>query len=273
MILGWSAWNIATGVGLLKLRNWARVSILIVAGLMAFFGTISLIVVGFIPIPEVSGSEPDVRVFVRVLATLIYGIPVLIGVWWLILFNRKRVREEFAGSAPQELSPGVPAPSRRGLLGVTIVGWFLIVPSILALLFVPFSMRLGLPTFVFGRIVHGIMAASAILAGSCALQLAAGIGLVRRKTWSYPLAIALQLFWLTSGFFTFLSPGFQSAMQETTEKFGNFPPETGFSDSMRFGMKAAWIGLLVPLLILGVLIYQRKQFFESAEADSKNLPT
>jgi hypothetical protein len=272
IILVWGAWVIATGIGLLKLRTWARVSILVVASLMVFFGTISLLAVGFMPLPQESGSGPDLRMFMRVFAALFYGIPVLISLWWLILFNRKRVRAEFAGNLPHEISPGVPAPARRGLLGVTIVGWFLIVSSALALFFVPFSLKFGFPMIVFGRVAHG-MAASAILVGSCALQLAAGIGLVRRKKWSYPVTIALQLFWLTSGIFTFTSPGFQSAMQEMMEKIGNFPPGTGLSDSMRFGMHSAWIGLLGPILILGVLIYQRRQFLESAEADSKNLPT
>lgn len=90
-----SLFGIVTGIGLIYLRNWARISILIWGGMLVFFGGIDIPIAFLMPIPP-TPSAPDLPAAgiqaVRLILLAIYGMPLLIGIWWLILFNRKTVK-------------------------------------------------------------------------------------------------------------------------------------------------------------------------------------
>src|SRR5438552_2752284 len=77
-------------------------------------------------------------------------LALLIGTWWLILFNRKSVKAQFArqgesaDQGPQKLACPLP---------IAVLGWFY-VASVLNLLFLPL-LSFHLPLFVFGRVLPG----------------------------------------------------------------------------------------------------------------------
>jgi len=104
--LVFSVFGIATGIGLLYLRNWARISVLIWSGLLVFFGTIGIPVAyltSFSPTPNAPALPPESMQVVRWILLVICGLPLLIGGWWLVLFNRKSVKAHFAGAWPRFL--------------------------------------------------------------------------------------------------------------------------------------------------------------------------
>jgi hypothetical protein len=107
IFLGIAVFGMFTGIGLIRLRNWARISILIFSGLTVFFGGTALLVLLAIPFP-INPSEPLVDPgAVKAVVLLVYGIPVLISIWWLVLFNLKGTKAQFAGTS-SETSPGIP---------------------------------------------------------------------------------------------------------------------------------------------------------------------
>jgi hypothetical protein len=261
-----SLFGVATGIGLLYLRNWARISILIWGGLSVFFGVIGMLFVFLMPFspnanaPELTaGSMPEVRLILL----LVYGVPLLMGGWWLILFNRKSVKAQFIGSALPADS-GVP-PKPACPLPISVLAWFYIT-SILNLLFFPF-LPFRVPVFVFGRVLPGSVGMTVLIL-TCLAFLVCGAGLLRLKPWSYNLTIGLQLFWLASMGPSVLSPNYNAVMDSFMKEMqaSMHLPDTPFS-AANFSHNYGWtvvLGLLVAGAILGLLVYYRPRFLEAA---------
>ncbi len=95
-------WGLATGIGLLAVKRWARYSIIVFAALtIAFIG----ITFGFgmILMLAVAKRNPLLNIGMWGIAYYV-GVPVSyvgISVWLLMFFNRPRVAEEFEGGAAQ----------------------------------------------------------------------------------------------------------------------------------------------------------------------------
>ena len=265
-----SLFGIATGIGLLYLRKWARISILIWGGFSAFFGVIGIPIAYFMmhsPIPNAPALPAESMQAVRWILLVIYGLPLLIGVWWLILFNRKGVKTQFDAailSADSGLprKPACPLP-------IAVLAWFY-VSSILNLVFLPlFSFQF--PIFIFGRVLHGL-AGLAVLISSCLAFFVAGMGLLKLKPWSYSLTIGLQLFWLASTVVTLLTPNYKAEMDSFIKEIqaSMHLPETQFSQGS-FSQNYGWaviLGLVVAGAILGMLVYYRPRFLEAASRAS-----
>ena len=109
--LGFAAWRIASGAGLLKLREWARISLLVFAVLLAFGSIVAALVMLFIPMP-VASNDPNTQLtahvmpMIRIGSVLLYGGFGALGVWWLYYFNKRSVRDEFR-SGPR-IAAGIP---------------------------------------------------------------------------------------------------------------------------------------------------------------------
>lgn len=111
-------WGIATGVGVLQLRGWARISALVMSAVTIAFTCFGMI--GVALVPEIMKTQPNVpEQFVTLgvaVGIVMMLIPLGIAIWWLVLFTRKRVILEFTmrGATPlaQPPTPGASgAPS------------------------------------------------------------------------------------------------------------------------------------------------------------------
>src|SRR2546430_13439167 len=95
-----SLFGIATGIGLIYLRNWARISVLIWGGFSVFFGLIGIPIAFFTQFPPNPRSpalpEESMQV-VRWFLLGIYGIPLLIGIWWLSSSTARVQRHSLRG--------------------------------------------------------------------------------------------------------------------------------------------------------------------------------
>jgi len=87
-----SGWGLATGIGLLRAWRWAPVSTLIFSGLLAALGILGI--VGFLLMPggDVSGWT---LILLRTASTMLFLIPIAVGLRWLFFFSRKEVRAYF----------------------------------------------------------------------------------------------------------------------------------------------------------------------------------
>jgi len=261
-----SLFGIATGIGLIYLRKWARISILIWGGMSAFFGLIGIPVaflMPFSPTPSAPELPAESMQAVRWILLLIYGMPLLIGIWWLILFNRKSVKAQFEGTTafadsglPQK--PACPLP-------IAVLAWFYIT-SILNLLFLPL-LPFYVPVFIFGRVLPGGVGLTVLIL-SCLAFVVGGVGLLKLKPWSYSLTIGLQVFWLASTAVSLLSPSYNTVMDSFLKEMQASLrlPESQFSPA-NIGHHYGWalvLGLLIAGAILGLLVYYRPRFLEAA---------
>jgi hypothetical protein len=263
-----SIFGFVTGIGLLRLKNWARISAIVWGGFCIFLGVIGIPIVLLMPfgqMPNAPTVEPGVFSLVRVFLIIVYGVPLAIGVWWLILFNRKNIKAKFAGAAP---SASLTAEARpRCPVAITVLAWFFIgsAANIVIYPFFPFRM----PLILFGYIFPGVSMTSFVIL-SCLLLLVAGIGLLKLQRWSYPFAIGLQLLFLTNGVLTFLNPNFERVMADVIKQTNNaMHLSDGILDSSHythFLHVTTYGGLLFPVVILVLLFYYRERFLQAVDA-------
>lgn len=176
-----AVWGIVTTVGLIRLRRWARYSVLVIGGGLALIGLVSalmMLVVMAVPMPVAAGldaaqahaAQAMSRIVFGVIAVF-YGILCAVGVSWLVYFNREKTRAAFAGAMDEALE------SRRPFL-ITVIAVLSLIGAVGCLLMI----FLPLPMPIFGVIVHGWGKAALFLA-LATLEAAVGIGLWRMEEW------------------------------------------------------------------------------------------
>jgi hypothetical protein len=101
-LLFFGIWGIATGVGLLKLKNWARISILIYAGMLLFFS-----------VPRFLLALVSPMTVGRVFSALFDGVYATLGGFWIYFFNQVTVKAQFSRESPFEGTDPVGAPEQR----------------------------------------------------------------------------------------------------------------------------------------------------------------
>jgi len=261
-----SLFGIATGIGLIYLRKWARISILIWGGFSAFFGVIGIPIALLMPFsqtPNAPNLPAESMQTVRWVLLVIYGIPLLIGIWWLILFNRGPIKAQFR-STTVAADAGLPRKPRCPL-PIAVLAWFYIT-SILNLLFLPLF-PFYVPVFVFGRVLPGSVGLTVLILSSLTFVVS-GVGLLKLKPWSYSLTMALQVFWLASTAVSMLSPNYNAVLDSFLKDVqASFHlPET-YASPFNFAQHLGWMmfgGLVFAGAILGLLVYYRPRFLEAA---------
>jgi hypothetical protein len=218
------------------------------------------------PFPTPPNAPQNFIGFVRAAVLIFYGLPFAIALWWLILFNKKSVVMQFAGSAGSFLdASGFPAEpvstSRLSCpLPLMVLAGFLLFSSLSAFLI----FLLPVPLLLFGYPVRGLPATILWIAssGSCA---AAGIGLLRLRPWGFWLAVGLQLFWFCSGVVSMTNANYPQVMQEVLDR-----TRARMGDSPRYSVEQlkpySYAGLATPVLIGGLLLAYRRRFLAACAA-------
>jgi hypothetical protein len=224
---------------------------------------------------------------------LFYAIPLGVGIWWLILFTRKAVVEEFnplsarlhpgktldASGFPQE-PPAVPSYVPGGpacpLPLIIIAGLDIFSgASTLTVLIIPYSLLSTIPVFLFGHVVQGgISMLFYLLIGI--VYLVCGIGIIRLKPWALDPLIWCKALFTLSGIVTILNPHFMPMMREAIAKMipkftGELPanaqiPANLFPFSDTYFKAMMGFGFLIAGALLAILIFYRKRFLEAAHA-------
>lgn len=94
-----SAW---TGIALFRMRTWARYVTLVLAALGACFTGLAMMVCLLLlnTAPPVPNLAPATEHQVFLIAALVYGVMMLIAVFWIVYFNLASVRQAFAQGPP-----------------------------------------------------------------------------------------------------------------------------------------------------------------------------
>lgn len=227
-------WGTTTAIGLFRLRNWGRVSIIVFAALLAFAGLVTTPSILFIPPPPTTPPNYDV---VRNIVAIFYAALGVLGAFWVYYFSRSATREAFGGTTVVE---GVGRP-----LSISIIGWWLLVGGALCLLLSP----LRIPASVFIWIMTGWTSA-AWYAAFGALNTYAGYGLLRLNPTARIIAIAAFCFGAINSLVFFFFPGSDARMASLMSRFhfgSQTPPPTHFPIFMLAPMLLA---IAVPLWFL-----------------------
>jgi hypothetical protein len=277
-------WGAFSGVGIIRLRNWARISVLVWSGIAAPMCAMAILFVAFMPMPP-SPNPTMLRTMIHVVTVLFYGGPLAIAVWWLILFTRPKVVAQFKpvavaagpgdpfGAIPvtatvdasgSQVAYAVPGPSIP--LPIIVLSCFFLLSS-LSVFFIFFT---HMPAMVFGHAYTGLTG-SVIYGGWCLLYAIAGVGMLRRVSWTYTLAIGLQILGIVSGIITLLSPNFDNVMRRAMSTTGlPVNSEMYQMPSMAHLRGFSLIGLLFPVAILGLMVYYRPRFLEACASKGGN---
>jgi hypothetical protein len=234
-----AVWGIISAVGLLQLRNWARISTIIFSVVLIVFGAFGILtsMVFFLKPPPGNGLDPKIFSLIGVFTALFALAQIGVGIWWLVFFNRASVKAQFLpqppsfphlghvsapyaidmphsatppppGSAPPTglappPSPPIAAPNPPGRpLSISIIGWFMLVSC----LFVPFNILFHTPVMVFATILTGLPAVIFVLIVA-ALNVYIGIALLRMKPAGRLVGMGYFLFGLLNVAVICFAPG------------------------------------------------------------------
>jgi hypothetical protein len=276
-----AAWGITTGIGLLRLRNWARISIIVFASLLTIygvFGGLMGVLFTLVRLPQGPETDPGIMMGIRIVMVSMALVQLSIGIWWLIFFNRAKVRDQFRRTHALEMRPTPVLPTMGTLppppimaqtapianfqppaaparpTSITIIGWYLLIVSF----YVPLNLALHTPAMFFNKLLTGWPAALYYVAVGAA-HLCIGIGLLKLWRAARIFGIAyLLLFSVNSAVFC-LAPGARERIKTMMAlQYSVFPGIKEWQDTLfaQFDMTPLIIAsMLFGLLIFGVILY------------------
>lgn len=255
----------AVAAGIFYARNWARITTLLLAALVAFFcvfAVLALVVISFGSLSMGLGIEiPKKSDLIRV--GLIYVFIFSLALWWIILFSRKSVAAQFSANT-LSAAPSVPAKPVCPP-PIALLAWLMIFSS--ALSAISWPLILGrIPAMLFTHI-FALGTSKFIWAANIFLFLVCGIGLLKLQRWSYTGTIALHLFWLVSLFVTQLSPLYERYMTICLNAL-ELPQTYPVLNHLRLPQWFSALATAIPtaLLIVGLFYYRRAFLKAAAEA-------
>lgn len=275
------------GLGVLRRRNWARITMLVWGGIMAVFSAISIPVIFLVfnslpsTLPTGAATEPFME-FLKVFMAFFYGIPLGIGIWWLVLFTRPRVAAAFAAAASLAAHPAAmdasayspPAPTVQTPfspksacpLPLMILAGFLIFSAACMVLAVLFPMTGSMPFFLFGHLFRGLSAK--FLLGLIGVVLGiAGVGMLKLKPAALYTVLVLQCVFFINGILSAMNPRFlaaaQEAMQRADAENPAFPGGNPFLTGSFFHSIIIF-GLFFSAAIIAIVLFYRSRFLDAA---------
>jgi hypothetical protein len=260
--------GVAVGTGILYAKRWARIAALALAALVAFFCAFAILVSAAVIFgPLAAGLGVEIPISSKsdlVRLALVYLFIFSLSIWWIFLFSRKRVAEQFYTSAVS-VSPAGPKKSACPP-PIALLAWLMIVSSALSALSWPLILG-RIPAMLFTHIFYA-PTSNWIWAINLILFLACGIGLLGLQRWSYTATIALHIFWLVSLLVTQLSPLYENYMRicfDALELPQNYPG----LNLLHFPQWPSALATALPTAILiAGLFYYRRGFLKAAAESS-----
>ncbi len=249
-----AVWGLVTAVDLFRMRSWARISILVIGALLVIFCGLSLLMILVVPqfVPELE-STPGAGI-VTVLMIVIYLLPIVMGIWWLIYFNRVAVKAAFLhGFVPDK------GPSRP--LSIAVIAWHAVAFGILT---IPYAFS-SWPAFFFGIVLMG-WAAKLTYFFFGAAELAIGAGLLKWKPWGHTAAVWFCTFTMVLNTMSAFLPDKAARMNELLREH---PPEFQGDPALLMGF-LYWFIVVITWPTFGAALWylftRKKAFLEAGKA-------
>jgi hypothetical protein len=261
------AWGISTGMALLRLREWSRVSIMVFGALLVFLCIPGLLMFLMVPFPPPGTAvnpqlTPNLLAGMRIFLTLFYAALAVLGGWWLYFFNKQSTKEQFLklpGVMPRRISDdSMIAPGARPL-SITLIAWYLLISAFVGVL----GLSVSPPIFFFGFFFKGTFA-SLIMFALALVQSLTAFGLLKLRPWGRTLAIYYFQFLIFNSLTMVLIPGTQARFDQA---MGDMMRDVqGASNPAQVMHFPLWLGAIfaVPLLTLLLwVVVSRKDVFRA----------
>ena len=270
LFLALAGWGIATTVGLFRLRRWARYSVLVIGGIIAAIGGLSMLtslIILAIPMTPTTGmNASDASTFAEMkyvmfaMSEIMYGTMTGVGVWWLVYFNRKMVRIVFQGGGAVEGGMVEIVKSRRPV-AITVLAVLEVFGAgcCVMMVMIPF------PALLFGMMLDGWQKAVYCLVFAGA-QVLVGVGLWRLAEWGRKLALVLMAVGIVQCVFSMLRISQLSSFVADFNRRLGLPasPLPAQAQTIMFASSLG-LSLLFIFAIVAVLIYYRSAFAKPLE--------
>ena len=277
---------IATGIGLLRLRNWARISTVVFAALLVFVCLPGLAMIPVLPLNSDPQMPTQMISAMRIGLGVFYGLFCALGGWWLYYMNSRAIKSQFGSaqipSAPPAASaysasphfpvlPPSPAGSRRPV-SITIIAVLLLIGAASAPISLLVMRAIPLPPYPTPFMGFGLQGWSVIcfVVGVCVLTALAGIGLLKLKPWGRTLAIFFFSFTILNSVVNFLRPEPMIRMQRIIQD-AFFPKNLVGSpglEVLRFTQYSAGLGLALAVLQLWFVLKEKPAFVAANQSPS-----
>lgn len=274
ILLGFGGWGIATGVGLINTRPWARISMIVFSALLLFIALPGALFIAFLPLP--GPSDPNLpanfTVMLRAGLVVFFGLLAALSGFWIYFFNKKSVKAQFLREPPVG-EPGV-ADLAGGRLNarpvsITVIGWFLLIGAAMGPLGLLFARNFfpgkDIPLCFLGFFFFG-RSAFLIFVARMAAQAVAAVGLLKLKEWGRLLAIWLQVLAILNMGLLFGIPANRAKFQQILQTM-DAAMDARMHQAAPF-VFPTWLGLVmslpIPLVILWFLVAGKQAFIAAA---------
>jgi hypothetical protein len=206
-----TVWAILTVIGILRLRQWGRYSILIIGGgltainlVTVIFTILSRAVLSELT-PHKSAVDPHITSVITAFMVVLNLLFAAIDIWWLIYFNLRSTRDLFqmptlatadpygqplpTASLPVKSYDGFFSSPERAPAAIKILGWLLLVSAVCCL---PMTL-LPFPAFILGFIVP-VKASHFLYFAILIIAACIGYGLLKLRNSARFALIAFALF-------------------------------------------------------------------------------
>jgi hypothetical protein len=261
------AWGLSTGMALLRLREWSRVSMMVFSALLVFLSIPGLLMFLMVPFPPPGTAvnpqlTPNILTGMRIFLTLLYAALAVLGGWWLYFFHRRSTKEQFLkppGASPQRMSDDSMIAEGARPLSITLIAWYLLIIAFIGVL----GLSVNPPVFFFGFFFKGTFA-SLIMFGLALVQSLTAFGLLKLRPWGRTLAIYYFQFLIFNSLTMVLIPGTQARFDQA---MGDMMRDVqGTSSPAQVMHFPIWVGVIfaVPLLALMLwVVVSKKDVFQA----------
>jgi hypothetical protein len=292
---GIPCWGFATGIGLLRLRRWARTCSVVVSAIVGLLITLSLVLFGIVAALSWHDADRGAIGAGMIVMILVWALAALYCGWWAHFFQTRSVKEQFGVNQHGPVPPPavlVPAPTANAVFlptvpdstakssgrpaSITVVAAFLLIGTFGVAMSLPAYAVFHPPVPFFGFLLSGWRAVLVMLATG-GVAAAAAFGLFKLRLWARTLAIYFLAFGLINTLVTLLRPGSIARLEKSTEvsqlQFVPNQPGTEAFQATAQTMTHAFMRILLPAsLVIGVvlgvvqiwLLVTRKQVFIDA---------
>ena len=263
-----AAWGIASGTGLMRLREWSRISMLVFSALLLFVCIPGLLMFLFMPFPP-PGTAPSPELTkemlgaTRIFMVVLYGILAALGGWWIYFFNKRSTKDQFLKVRIPGLEgmPGaeVISPYARPL-SITLIAWWLLISGFIGVL----GLSVNPPVFFLGYFFKGTYA-SVLMLALALVQSLIGFGLLKLRPWGRTLAIYYFQFLIFNSLTMVLIPGTQARFEQAmSEMLSDMQGTLGTPPSPMH--VPIWFGVIFAVPLLSLLLWivvSRKDAFHA----------